>query len=72
MKNVRSKLSLPGTKWVKVWTTTRTGGSGDVSVLLAVVSIIVMIGKDHASYQVAVSRTKLRAVTNKKKLGTLR
>lgn len=42
MKNVRSKLSSPVTKWVKVWTSIRTGGSGDLSVLLAAASIAVM------------------------------
>jgi hypothetical protein len=39
-------LPLPGTKWVKVWTNTRTGGSGfegvdvELSFLLAIVVMI--------------------------------
>ena len=75
INSVRSKLSLPGTTWVKVWTSIRTGGSGfkgistELSVLLAIVSIVVMIGRTCFAPKVAVSGTKLRIVTNRKKLG---
>jgi hypothetical protein len=51
---------------VKVWTNTRTGGSVELSVLLAVGSIVVMIGKDMLVLRRAVSVTRLLNVTKKR------